>query len=69
VAKAVEILVLRHEHAVLRRRNPKPRLDWADRAIFAALTRLLPQSLKAHRLVTPDEVFGTRSVRPDQLPP
>jgi hypothetical protein len=56
-AKDVEILVLRHENAILRRQNPKPRLDWTDPALLAALIRLLPRALKAHRLVTPATVL------------
>jgi transposase InsO family protein len=42
---------------VLRWTKPRPRLDWADRAVLAALIRHLPGRLRAHRLVTPGTVL------------
>jgi putative transposase len=56
-ANEIEILVLRHQLAVLRRRTPRPQIRWSDRAVIAALTRLLPACRRRGLLVTPATIL------------
>src|ERR1039458_4927980 len=57
--KTAEILILRHQVAVLQRRQPRrPRLNWADRALLAALLGVIPKARRPglRLLVTPDTI-------------
>jgi putative transposase len=56
-AKQVEILALRHQLAVLRRQHPRPRLQPHDRALLAALSRLLPRRRWSIFMVTPQTLL------------
>jgi hypothetical protein len=57
-AKDAEILVLRHQLAVLQRQIGRPKLSWADRAMISALVRRLPRPRRVRMLVTPETVLG-----------
>ena len=56
-ANEVEILVLRHQLAVLLRSTPRPRISWTDRAVIAAHARLLPARRHRGFLVTPATIL------------
>ena len=56
-AKELEILVLRHQLAVLRRQTPRPKLEPADRALLAAISRVLPRARWSCFLVTPETLL------------
>jgi len=57
VAKDSEILVLRHQLAILRRQASPPRFSWTDRALIAALARLLPRERWGAFLVSPETIL------------
>lgn len=57
-AKDAEILVLRHQLAVLQRQVGRPRLTWPDRAVIAALVLRLPPARRVGMLVSPGTILG-----------
>src|SRR6266508_3818467 len=79
LAKDVELVVLRHQLAVLQRQQPRPSCRAADRAFLAALARLLPSRRRRGMIVTPQTLLRwhrqlvrrrwTQSQRPVGRPP
>ena len=73
-SKEIEILVLRHQLAVLQRRPSRPMLSWTDRALIAAFSRLLPRpARRLGLLVTPSTILPStaswsRGAGPQSLP-
>ncbi|MCU1660153.1 MAG: hypothetical protein JWR58_218 [Pseudonocardia sp.] len=55
--KDIEILVLRHQLAVLNRQTRRARISWADRALITALVRRLPARRRAGMLATPATIL------------
>jgi putative transposase len=56
-AKDLELLVLRHQITVLRRQLPRPKLEPADRALLAAVSRALPRSRWSCFFVRPETLL------------
>src|SRR2546429_1898014 len=56
-SKDAEILVLRHQLAILQRQVPRPRFEPADRAVLAAFARVLDRDRWSIFLVTPDTLL------------
>jgi hypothetical protein len=78
-SKEIELLVVRHQLAALRRQQPRPLVRPADRAFLAALTRILPSPPRQGLIVTPQTLLRwhrelirrrwTQSNQPSGRPP